>query len=613
MRLIILLVICCQTLDSQSQSCSGNLGENIFTNGDFGRGTANILTPDPKIAPGYIYGSFTPPPDGVYLITNNSDWSNKYPTWIGIKDNSPDPDGYMMVINASYTPGIFYEQTVTGLCENTLYAFSADVINMVRTVITDHTFPNVSFLLDDVVKYNTGDIPQSEKWNTAGFTFTTKPGQFSLKLTLRNNAPGGNGNDLAIDNISFRACGPQALILPEKTENICEDGNPITLNATIEGSQYPNPAIQWQISQNGQNDWTNVGQNVSFRHTNLKAGYYYYRYLLAATPQNLVNSKCRIISNTKVIFVQPKFYNYADTICDGMVYTFGKKTYTRTGIYVDSLQSSIGCDSIITLRLEVIPDNKIMIDRTVTSPSCQKKSDGSVSINNIYKGYPPYTSFLNNLAPVNNNFNNLSDGTYVLKVIDRYGCNLKDTIQLVEPPPYLVDLGDDLHLILGQEVILHASSTLPTVSGQFWFEGQVICDLSCDGDPYIPYKTSTLKWVARSERGCLASDSIQVIVDNVVKTFAPNIFTPNGDGINDYFLPLTNKNIVKGISSFMIFDRFGGVVYEAKNLFPNDLTQGWDGTRHGLPADQGIYLYKVDIVLINDETVNLAGDILLLR
>lgn len=63
----------------------------------------------------------------------------------------------------------------------------------------------------------------------------------------------------------------------------------------------------------------------------------------------------------------------------------------------------------------------------------------------------------------------------------------------------------------------------------------------------------------------------------------------------------------------MIFDRFGGVVYEAKNLFPNDLTQGWDGTRHGLPADQGIYLYKVDIVLINDETVNLAGDILLLR
>lgn len=167
----------------------------------------------------------------------------------------------------------------------------------------------------------------------------------------------------------MRATSPYT---PEKTENICEDGNPITLNATIEGSQYPNPAIQWQISQNGQNDWTNVGQNVSFRHTNLKAGYYYYRYLLAATPQNLVNSKCRIISNTKVIFVQPKFYNYADTICDGMVYTFGKKTYTRTGIYVDSLQSSIGCDSIITLRLEVIPDNKIMIDRTVTSPSCQK-------------------------------------------------------------------------------------------------------------------------------------------------------------------------------------------------------------------------------------------------
>jgi hypothetical protein len=49
----------------------------------------------------------------------------------------------------------------------------------------------VSFLLDGVVKYNTGDIPQDEKWHTYGFTFVTGPGQFSLTLTLQNNAPGG--------------------------------------------------------------------------------------------------------------------------------------------------------------------------------------------------------------------------------------------------------------------------------------------------------------------------------------------------------------------------------------------------------------------------------------
>jgi hypothetical protein len=54
-----------------------------------------------------------------------------------------------------------------------------------------------------------------------------------VSLSLRNNAPGGIGNDLALDNITFRPCGPLAQILPEEIESICEDGMPIDLEATI--------------------------------------------------------------------------------------------------------------------------------------------------------------------------------------------------------------------------------------------------------------------------------------------------------------------------------------------------------------------------------------------
>ncbi len=70
--------------------------------------------------------------------------------------------------------------------------------------------PNVSFLLDGQEIHSSGDVPEDEEWHTYGFTFTTDPGQFSLTLSLQNNAPGGNGNDLAIDNISFHPCGPEA-------------------------------------------------------------------------------------------------------------------------------------------------------------------------------------------------------------------------------------------------------------------------------------------------------------------------------------------------------------------------------------------------------------------
>ena len=127
-----------------------------------------------------------------------------------------------MVVNASHEPGLFYEKEITGLCENTLYAFSADIINLIGTG-EDMIKPDVSFLLDDEVHYTTGKIQEDEEWKTYGFTFSTSPGQTSITLSLRNNAPGGIGNDLALDNISFRACGPEALILPAEIIDVCEN------------------------------------------------------------------------------------------------------------------------------------------------------------------------------------------------------------------------------------------------------------------------------------------------------------------------------------------------------------------------------------------------------
>ena len=223
-----LLLFFAVALQAQDPICDGNLGENIFEDGDFGSGIANILSPDPNIAPGYNYTFLGPPNDGLYVITNNTGaWPGLFPTWLAIQDNSSDPQGYMMVVNASFNPGLFYEQIIDDLCENTVYEFSADVINLIASGVSGHIAPNVSFLINDEVRFTTGDIPQNNQWNTYGFTFETIPGQTTVKLSLRNEAPGGIGNDLALDNITFRACGPQALICPlqwkifvYETENI---------------------------------------------------------------------------------------------------------------------------------------------------------------------------------------------------------------------------------------------------------------------------------------------------------------------------------------------------------------------------------------------------------
>ena len=110
------IILGCQTsLFSQTTLCSGNLGDNVFTSGDFGSGNAVVFPSDPGLAPGFIYTLQVPPDDGEYTLTNDmTKWPFAFPTWLLIGDNSPDPKGYMMVINASFTAGIFYSHNDNG-------------------------------------------------------------------------------------------------------------------------------------------------------------------------------------------------------------------------------------------------------------------------------------------------------------------------------------------------------------------------------------------------------------------------------------------------------------------------------------------------------------------
>ena len=438
--------------------CQGNLGENIFENGDFGSGNNDVLLTDPNIAPGYTYTTTVPPGDGFYSIVNTTAFPNLFPTWIRIQDNSDDPNGYMMLVNASFSPGIFYEQTINNLCENTLYEFSADVINVVGRGVTNHILPNVSFLLDDVEQITTGGVPQDETWKTYGFTFITPPGQTSVKLTLRNNAPGGIGNDLALDNISFRACGPEALILPTTIANICEDGDPIPLEATIVGDQYDNPAIQWQESTDGGFTWVDLpGENdTTVIHNRLSSGFYYYRYLIASGPTNLDNTKCRIISNTKVVHVVPKEYLIVDTICQGNTYEVGTSTYDSPGVYVDSLISSIGCDSIVTLELAVVPDQGITATIDQLPPSCFGFSDASLTINGVNNVYDPFQiSIFNSLDENVTGVVERPSGAYRVEITDRHGCQLITSVSIVDPPLFEIELGPDTIIPLGRRIAIN--------------------------------------------------------------------------------------------------------------------------------------------------------------
>ena len=597
---------------SFGQICQGNLGENIFISGDFSSGTANIPPVNPGLAPGYIYTTNPPPNDGYYCLTNDiSVWASNF-GWMTIQDNSPDPNGYMMVVNASYDPGLFYEEEVTGLCENTLYEFSADVYNLIGS--GNLIKPNISFLIDGVIQYNTGDVPENRQWNTYGFTFTTQPNQTSVTLSLANNAPGGIGNDIALDNISFRPCGPTALILPEQIENICQNGNPLDLQATIMGSQYPTPVIQWQESFDQGITWADIpgANNLIYTHTTLVTGTYYYRYILANDPANLANSKCHVLSNVKVVQVAPQLFSIRDTLCDGLTYSFGNQSITTSGQYQDSLTSSSGCDSIVMLDLEFVPDD-LDIEVNATPPTCSYTLDGSVELSSLSGGNGPYNYTIDGEPlPSGSPATDLGAGLHTFTVTDRFGCSDEITVNLALPDPFSIDLEPNLVVEMGDTGQVFTTSNFP-IASYSWSPDWVACTVDCNPIDVLPTTTGYLTLTATSEEGCIAEDSVFIEVKEVRRVFIPSAFTPNGDGLNDVFTIMGDIPAAFQVDQLLIFNRWGGIAFSNSNFPLNDPSQGWDGNIKGNPAPEGVYPYRAMVRFLDDVVYEYSGTITVYR
>ena len=92
----------------------------------------------------------------------------------------------------------------------------------------------------------------------------------------------------------------------------------------------------------------------------------------------------------------------------------------------------------------------------------------------------------------------------------------------------------------------------------------------------------------------------------------PTAFSPNGDTINDIYVPVSD---VKGmlVIDFVIFNRWGEKVFESENFVPRDATKGWDGTFKGEPAQQDSYVYFFTAKMPDGEVKVYKGTFTLLR
>ncbi len=123
-----------------------------------------------------------------------------------------------------------------------------------------------------------------------------------------------------------------------------------------------------------------------------------------------------------------------------------------------------------------------------------------------------------------------------------------------------------------------------------------------------PTETTNYNLLIRDANGCEAEASILLTVRPEGKIFVPNAISPNEDGTNDRFV-IFDSGSIANISAMRIFDRWGGLVYEATNLAANSSDRAWDGRKGGQLMPAGVYIYAAEVEWVNGTTSVLQGEI----
>jgi gliding motility-associated-like protein len=136
--------------------------------------------------------------------------------------------------------------------------------------------------------------------------------------------------------------------------------------------------------------------------------------------------------------------------------------------------------------------------------------------------------------------------------------------------------------------------------------------LNCPEPIAKPAETTTYSVTITDENGCIASDELTVIVDETRKIYIPNVFSPNGDGINDYF-EIQGGPDLRVIRSLNIYDRWGAQLFNTTDQPVSSPSARWGGERLGQPVEAGIYIYSAMVQFADGHVEQIAGEIMVMR
>ncbi|NRA50792.1 MAG: gliding motility-associated C-terminal domain-containing protein, partial [Phaeodactylibacter sp.] len=189
------------------------------------------------------------------------------------------------------------------------------------------------------------------------------------------------------------------------------------------------------------------------------------------------------------------------------------------------------------------------------------------------------------------------------------GCDSLSCLELRAAPPIMVDAGADQQVEAGAAVVLSGSSSAAMVQ---WLPEMGLSCPTCLSTIAELMSAQIYQLVATDSLGCTAMDEVSITLLPSSNYYLPNAFSPNSDGSNDTFGPLTGHTGMEA-AAFRVYNRWGGLVFERSNLPLENASLHWDGVIKGELAPAGVYVWTLQVLLPDGRAEQVQGEVLLLR
>ncbi len=244
---------------------------------------------------------------------------------------------------------------------------------------------------------------------------------------------------------------------------------------------------------------------------------------------------------------------------------------------------------------------------------CFGEMNGAVTISPM-GGSAPYEYSLDGIIfQPDATLGNLVAGDYTVIVRDSRDCEIStESATVDEPGEFTVAaLVDNPVTQLGFPIILSADPNTTAIGGinyTWTIPDSIICT-NCQIFETIPPGSTTYTVNAVNADNCFATASVDVAVSTDRPIFFPNIFSPNGDGVNDeYFIPFSPA--MTEVEELKIFSRNGSLVFEAFNIRRGEeIIKSWDGEFNGQELRQGVFVVVAQIKFVDDQSLPFQSDV----